>query len=355
MSETTVRASAPATALSAALRRENTARPPVWMMRQAGRYHSHYQMLKRHADFIQLCKDPRLAAETAMGPVHDFNFDAAILFSDLLFPLEAMGMGLRYDPGPKLDFHLRSPADVVRLQGGAQLAGKLQFQADAIQLTRARLRRDKALIGFVGGPFTLYVYAAAGSHENASQALGGLADGTYAAFNEKLLDLLAANMKLQAAAGADCVALFDTAAGEIDAATYGRHVVPVLAELLSRFRRLDATTPVTYYSRGTGPAYWDQLFGLPFQCLGVDWRHSMPDVLTRYADRWAIQGNVDPQWLHLPGDELERRLREYFTVIRNLPHALRRGWICGLGHGILQRTPEANVRRFVALQREIFG
>ena len=97
-----------------------------------------------------------------------------------------------------------------------------------MKLTRARLRRDKALIGFVGGPFTLYVYAAAGSHENAAQALQGLQDGTYAAFNEKLLDLLAANMALQSRAGADCVALFDTAAGEIDAATYGRFVVPVL-------------------------------------------------------------------------------------------------------------------------------
>ncbi|MEO8307532.1 MAG: uroporphyrinogen decarboxylase family protein [Pseudomonadota bacterium] len=343
------------TALGAALRRANTGRPPVWMMRQAGRYHSHYQMLKRHADFIQLCKNPALAAETAMGPVHDFNFDAAILFSDLLFPLEAMGMGLRYDPGPKLDFHLRSPADVARLQGGAALAQGLQFQADAVKLTRARLRRDKALIGFVGGPFTLYVYAAAGSHENATQALTGLTDGTYAAFNDKLLDLLAANMALQSHAGADCVALFDTAAGEIDAATYGKFVVPVLTDLLARFRKIDPITPVTYYSRGTGPAYWDQLFGLPFQCLGVDWRHSMPDVLARYADRWAIQGNVDPQWLHLPAAELEQCLSEYFGAIRKLPPELRAGWICGLGHGILQKTPEANVRRFVSLQQEIFG
>lgn len=343
------------TLLGAALRRENTRRPPVWMMRQAGRYHSHYQMLKRSADFIQLCKDPALSAETAMGPVHDFNFDAAILFSDLLFPLEAMGMGLRYDPGPKLDFHLRSPADVARLQGGAELAQRLQFQADAIRLTRARLRRDKALIGFVGGPFTLYVYAAAGSHESAAQALGGLNDGTYAAFNEKLLDLLAANMALQSSAGADCIALFDTAAGEIDAATYGKFVVPVLADVLARFRKLDPLTPVTYYSRGTGPEYWDQLFGLPFQCLGVDWRHPMPDVLTRYADRWAIQGNVDPEWLHLATPELEQRLRAYFAAIKTLPAQLRRGWICGLGHGILQRTPEANVSLFVALQREIFG
>jgi uroporphyrinogen decarboxylase len=343
------------TALTAALQRRNTGRPPVWMMRQAGRYHSHYQSLKRYNDFISLCKQPQLAAETAMGPVHDFNFDAAILFSDLLFPLEAMGMGLRYDPGPKLDFHVQSLADVTRLVGGAERAGFMQFQADAVKLTRARLRADKGLIGFVGGPFTLYVYAAAGSHESAQAAVPGLTNGVYEAFNAKLLDLLAANMALQSRAGAEVVALFDTAAGEIDAGTYGKHVVPVLADVLARFRKLDATTPVTYYSRGTGPAYWDQLKGLPFQCLGIDWRHDIGAVLAQYGDTWAVQGNVDPEWLHLPADQLEQQLQEYFARLKALPAALRRGWICGLGHGILQRTPEANVRRFVTLQREIFG
>jgi uroporphyrinogen decarboxylase len=343
------------TALTAALNRRNEGRPPVWMMRQAGRYHSHYQMLKRYHDFISLCRNPELAAETAMGPVHDFNFDAAILFSDLLFPLEAMGMGLTYDPGPRLDFHLRTLADVQRLTGGAERAALLQFQADAVRLTRARLRGDKGLIGFVGGPFTLYVYAAAGSHEKAQEAMAGIHNGIYAAFNEKLLDLLARNMAMQSQAGAQCVALFDTAAGEIDAPTYIQHVVPVLADLLARFRKLDATTPVIYYSRGTGPAYWDALQSLPFQCLGVDWRHDLSEILQRYGDRWAIQGNVDPQWLHLPPTELERRLQDYFARLHALPAQQRRGWICGLGHGVLQKTPEANVRRFVSLQREIFG
>ena len=343
------------TLLSAAIHRRNAGRPPVWMMRQAGRYHSHYQSLKRYNDFISLCREPQLAAETALGPIHDFNFDAAILFSDLLFPLEAMGMGLVYDPGPKLDFHLRALTDVEKLRGGAELATKLQFQADALRLTRQRLRADKGLIGFVGGPFTLYVYAAAGSHEKAEQAVAGLTNGIYDAFNAKLLDLLAANMALQSGAGAECIALLDTAAGEIDAVTYGRHVVPVLADLLARFRKLDATTPVLYYSRGTGPEYWDQLTDLPIQGLGIDWRQDLAATLERYAQRWAIQGNVDPEWLHLPAAELEHRLREYFARIRALPPALRRGWICGLGHGVLQRTPEANVRRFVALQREIFG
>jgi uroporphyrinogen decarboxylase len=343
------------TALNAALNRRNDGRPPVWMMRQAGRYHSHYQMMKRYNDFIALCKQPGLAAEVALGPVHDFNFDAAILFSDLLFPLEAMGMGLVYDPGPKLAFHVKTLADVERLTGGAEKAQFMNFQAEAMQLTRQRLRADKGLIGFVGGPWTLFVYAAAGSHEKAKEALGGLTNGVYEAFNARLLDMLAANMALQARAGAENVSLFDTAAGEIDVATYGKYVVPVLADVLDRFRKLDPHTPVTYYSRGTGPAYWDQLKDLPFQCLGVDWRHDLAEVLANYGDRWCIQGNVDPEWLHLPYAELEQRLTTWFTRIKALPASLRRGWICGLGHGVLQRTPEANVRRFVSLQREIFG
>jgi uroporphyrinogen decarboxylase len=343
------------TALTAALARRNSGRPPVWMMRQAGRYHAHYQSLKRYVDFLTLCRDPAFAAETALGPIHDFNFDAAILFSDLLFPLEAMGMGLEYSPGPKLSFHLRTPADLARLTGGADKAQLLRFQADAMRLTRARLRPDKGLIGFVGGPFTLYVYAAAGSHENAREALPGLANGLHDGFNERLLDLLARNMADQAAAGADNIAVLDTAAGEVDATLFAGRIVPVLGELLKRFRALDPRTPVTYYSRGTGPAQWRALTDLPIACLGVDWRHDLSQVLVEFGDRWCIQGNVDPEWLLLPAEEMETRVRAVFGKVLQLPANLRAAWICGLGHGILQKTPEANVRRFVQLQRELFG
>jgi uroporphyrinogen decarboxylase len=325
------------------------------MMRQAGRYHAHYQSLKRYVDFLTLCRDPKFAAETALGPVHDFNFDAAILFSDLLFPLEAMGMGLTYSPGPKLSFHLREPADLARLAGGEDKARHMQFQADAMRLTRARLRPDKGLIGFVGGPFTLYVYAAAGSHENARAAVPGLSNGLYDGFNDRLLDLLARNMADQAAAGADNIAVLDTAAGEIDADLFASRVVPVLRELLARFRRIDAHTPVTYYSRGTGPVQWRALDGLPIACLGIDWRHDLAQVLTEFGEQYCIQGNVDPEWMLLPAVEMEARVRAVFARVLALPARDRRGWICGLGHGILQKTPEANVRRFVQLEREMFG
>src|SRR5471030_1657451 len=133
-----------------ALTRKNTLRPPVWFMRQAGRYHSHYQAIRKKHSFIELCKTPAVACEATLGPIADFGFDAAILFSDLLFPLEVMGMGLRYEEGPKLDWHLRHTSDLARLQGGAPRAAHMSFQAEAIALLRTRLPADRSLIGFVG-------------------------------------------------------------------------------------------------------------------------------------------------------------------------------------------------------------
>lgn len=341
--------------LDAALARRNHGRVPVWFMRQAGRYHRHYRALRARHDFIELCKNPQLATAVTLGPIEDFGFDAAILFSDLLFPLEAMGLGLRYAPGPQLDRRVTTLADAARLRGGAQLAQQLDFQGEAIERLRAALPADRALIGFVGGPFTLYAYAAAGSHQGFERdGLPGLADGVYAAFCERLVPLLAANMVLQARAGADCVALFDTAAGSLDPAAFAAHAVTPLAAVLSQFRAQCPTVPVIYYSRDTGPAHWMALRGLDIQCLGVDWRHDLATVLNTQQPQWSVQGNIDPHWLLLAPDALERRVRTLFAhVLQAAP--VRTGWVCGLGHGVLPTTPEDNVRLVLRLQREMLG
>jgi len=326
------------------------------MMRQAGRYHHHYQELRRNWTFLDLCKRPELACEAAMGPVEDFGFDAAILFSDLLFPLEAMGMGLRYDEGPKLDWHLEDRQALSRLQGGAHLAKRLEFQSEAIRLTRKRLPESTGLLGFVGGPLTLFFYAVEGRHSGElKSAHAGLLDGRFEGFCEHLLDLLAENMAQQALAGADTVAVLDTCAGEVDPETYGRIVVPALRALLGRFIARCSDVPVTYYSKGTGPDHWKKLHGLPIACKGIDWNHDLAAVLREWSSNWAIQGNVDPRWLFLPQAELALRLRERFAAIRALPDAFRQGWICGLGHGILPATPEENVRIFMRVEKEVFG
>jgi uroporphyrinogen decarboxylase len=344
------------TLLAAALARRNTRRPPLWFMRQAGRYHRHYQALRARHDFIALCKQPQLAAAVTMGPIEDFDFDAAILFSDLLFPLEAMGMGLSYEPGPKLAWHLREAKDLARLRGGAAAAGHMEFQAEALRLLRPQLAPDKALIGFVGGPFTLYAYAAAGSHEGFTrQGPAGLEEGLYAGFCERLVELLAANMVLQARAGADCVALFDTAAGALDPPQFARHVAGPLEQVVQLFRRSCPATPLIYYSRDTGPEHWRALEPLDLQCLGVDWHHDLAATLKAQTPRWCVQGNIDPEWLHLPPPELEARVRQVFARVAALPAAARASWVCGLGHGVLQHTPEDNVRLVIRLQREVFA
>jgi uroporphyrinogen decarboxylase len=350
------------TLLGAALARRNAGRPPVWFMRQAGRYHRHYQALRARHDFIELCKNPALATEVTMGPIEDFGFDAAILFSDLLFPLEALGLGLEYSPGPKLGWYLRETADLRRLTGGAARAAHMQFQADALRLLCKRLPADRGLIGFVGGPFTLYAYATAGSHEGFTrQGLLGLDEtsgasaGLYRGFCELLVPMLAANMAMQAEAGADAVAIFDTAAGALTPAQFAVHVAGPLNATIAAFRQRCPDTPLIYYSRETGPAHWATLRTLGVQCLGIDWRHELAATLRAETPHWAVQGNLDPEWLHLPAAELEMRARKVWQAVRELPAELRAAWVCGLGHGVLQHTPEDNVRLLLRLQREIFG
>mgnify|MGYP001570691876 FL=1 len=342
-----------------ALNRRNPARPPVWFMRQAGRYHCHYQAIRARHSFMEMCKNPQLARDITFGPLEDFGFDAAILFSDLLFPLEALGMGLDYVPGPKLGWHLKTREDLRRLTlpaatNGAR-AGFMEFQAEALKVIAQRLPTTKGLIGFVGGPWTLFCYAVDGSHAGGLEdSKRGLTDGRYEGFLEALVPLLADNMVLQARAGAHAVALFDTCGGEVDATTYAKHVVPALRMVLERFRAACPETPVIYYSKKTDPAHWEKLEGLPIQCLGVDWRHDLRDVLRDFGRGYAIQGNMDPEWITLPEAQCEEKTRAWFEGIAASGADLS-GWICGLGHGCTPQAKEANVRRVIQLQHEIFG
>jgi len=170
--------------------------PPVWFMRQAGRYHSHYQALRKQYSFMELCKKPEIAAEVARGPVAEFDFDVSILFSDLLFPLEALGQGLEYtDAGPRLGFQLDSQS-ILKLKTPDQAIGALEFQAEALIKTRSVLPADKSLIGFVGGPWTLFVYAVEGGHSG-SLTLSKSNPSLYRSFMEILVPLLEKNIALQ--------------------------------------------------------------------------------------------------------------------------------------------------------------
>lgn len=319
--------------------------PPIWMMRQAGRYHKHYQKLRRENSFMDLCKKPELAAEVALGPIEDFDFDVSILFSDLLFPLEALGMGLEYTPGPKLGWHLRDLADFKKMALFDSAISQLAFQGEAVSLTRKRLPDNKSLIGFVGSPWTLFVYAVAGSHKDSLIELKKRLH-LYPAFAELMVPLLIENINIQKQAGAEKVMIFDTAAGELSARQFQDWVHPHL-------NQLTAAHPETlgYYAKHIVPEHLAGLAG--FAGYGFDHRWDLSQKLPGASG--FVQGNFDQSLLFLPPDEFENCLRKYLQPLQSLTVEERAGWVCGLGHGVLPETPEDNVRFFVKTVRESFS
>lgn len=332
-----------------AIKRAPQAIPPVWMMRQAGRYHKHYQALRAKHSFMELCKDPELATQVTLGPIEDFDFDVAILFSDLLFPLEALGMGLSYpETGPKLGWHLTEQT-IQKLRTPSEAWRDLEFQREALKSLRQRLPRDKSLIGFVGGPWTLFVYAVEGSHAGSLiQSKTNLS--LYDRFAEYLLPLLKKNIELQLEGGAEVVMIFDTAAGELSPALYHALVVPHLTKLAQWF-----PGKVGYYSKGTNVSHYAHSLFVSggFAGLGFDHRWKLTDNLKHFNGGF-IQGNFDQTLLFLSKNEFEKELNRFLAPIRELAPEERAGWVCGLGHGVLPKTPEENVRHFVKHVREVF-
>jgi len=326
--------------------------PPIWLMRQAGRYQAKYRALRTRHSFEELCRVPELSAEVALGPIIDFDFDAAILFSDLLFPLEALGFGLSYDDGPpKLDGSLTlERIDAFRPLDEA--LARLTFQRDAMAATRARLPRDKGLIGFVGGPWTLFVYAVEGTHSGALERSKS-AKALYRTFADRVTPLLEENIQLQLDGGADVVMVFDTAAGEVAPDAFACDLAPDLAALARTFPQ-----KLGYYAKGLQPAHlsacgWD--VASPWAGLGLDWQWDLASALVDNDRTGFVQGNFDPARLVATGRALEDDIARFVAPLRLLNSRDRRGWICGLGHGVLPNTPEANVRTFVNLVRESFA
>ncbi len=323
---------------------------PVWFMRQAGRYHSHYQGIKKNSDFMSMCKNPELACEVTLGPIQDFGFNAAILFSDLLFPLEQLGMGLSYHSGPPtLEWHLQTPDDIKKLKIKAPGEEFYKFQGDACKLLRERLPKDVTLLGFVGAPFTLYTYAVEGSHAgNLVSAKQGLFDGRFEAFTKILLPELLKEMLMQANNGAQAIALFDTAAGELCVADYKEFIVPKITALLKEFKAQSPKTKVIYYSKHTQAGFIKALDLSNIDVIGVDWRCDLVEIQKLLPPHVFVQGNLDPAWLHLPWEILEKKAYAYYKDLKERGLDFKR-WTAGLGHGVLIQTPETNVRQLVKL------
>lgn len=329
-----------------ALTRTPQAVPPIWVMRQAGRYHKHYQGLRAKYSFEQLCKIPEVAAEVALGPVAEFDFDISILFSDILFPLEGLGMGLQYtDQGPKLSFQL-DPETIKNLGNVDDAVNFMMFQKEAMKATRSVLPSNKSLIGFVGGPWTLFVYAVEGSHAGSLAKSKSLLP-LYPVFLEKMYQLLRENIRLQFEGGAEVVMVLDTAAGEVSPHIFQTWLQPSLAKLAQEF-----PNKLGYYSKGTQPVFFNEEFkNLPWAGQGFDHRCSLVDSF-KLQNKGFVQGNFDQSLLFLDDSTFKSELDAFLKPLESLSLEERAGWVCGLGHGVLPKTPEKNVKLFVNTVRE---
>lgn len=332
-----------------ALNKTPQAVPPIWFMRQAGRYHSHYQGLRQKHSFMQLCKQPELASEVALGPIEEFDFDVSILFSDLLFPLEALGMGLEYKPGPVLGWHLDS-SNLTKLKPWEEALPALEFQKTAALATRELLPKDKSLIGFVGGPWTLFSYAVEGSHKDGLKKTKHNIS-LFPAFCEIMIPLLQANIELQLSAGCEVVMVFDTSAGELSASDYQTYVLPQILKLAQKFPK-----KLGYYTKGTVEAHYSkELYEAPWAGLGFDHRWDLSKQLCLETQPGFVQGNFDQYFLFQNTDDFKKSLENYLNTFKRLSLEERKAWVCGLGHGVLPETPQEHVKYFVNRVREVFN
>ena len=317
-------------------------------MRQAGRYHDHYQNLKKDYTFEELCKKPKLAAETAMGPINEFDFDVAILFSDILFPLEALGMDLSYNPGPEFGLHL-DEENAASLLTNSNPINFMDFQGEAIERTLERLPSEKSLIGFVGGPWTLIAYACKVDKDLRNIALNNFQLGL---LDNVILPLLKENVKLQLDAGAEIVMIFDSAAHQLAEEDLNFYLDKTFNSLAKDF-----PNKVGYYAKD-GVNYETVIAnknnqGVRLAGMGLDSNIDLRNYFNKTGDGF-IQGNFSERFLTLPNKEFLPKLEEYILQLSILSPEDRLGWVCGLGHGVLKTTPQNNVKEFVTRIREAF-
>ena len=322
--------------------------PPVWFMRQAGRYHDHYQALKKDHTFEELCKNPLLAAETAMGPINEFDFDVAILFSDILFPLEALGMDLSYNPGPQFGLHLNEE-NANSLLVNQNPISFMNFQGEAIERTIERLPNEKSLIGFVGGPWTLISYACNINKDSRQINLNNFQIGL---LDNVILPLLKENIKLQLNAGAEVVMIFDSAAHQLDEEDLNIYLEKTFNSLAKEF-----PNKVGYYAKDginyeTIIAKQDD-HEIDLAGMGLDSNIDIRDYFKKTTNGF-VQGNFSEHFLTLPLEEFLPKLDIFINQMSDLTPEDRAGWVCGLGHGVLKTTPQENVKEFVRRIREAF-
>ncbi len=307
--------------------------PPIWVMRQAGRYLPEYRALRERHDFLTLCREPDLAAEVSLQPIRRFGFDAAIVFSDILLPLESMGCAVTFDPGPRFAAPVRTAADVARLEPRRLLEAPLPT-AEAIALLRRELDGRAAVIGFSGAPFTLAAYLVQGESREGfplARRLMLQEPRLFADLLDRLADAMGHYLVRQVDAGAQAVQLFDSWAGMLPADEFSAVVLPVVRRVIERVR--PAGVPVIYFATGVTHLL-ERLPATGADVIGLCWRTPLDEAVARIAAPVALQGNLDPQVMFAGDQVIASRARDVVARGR-----AARGHVFNLGHGILPDTP----------------
>jgi uroporphyrinogen decarboxylase len=323
--------------------------PPIWLMRQAGRYLPEYRLVREKADdFLKLCFTPKLAAEVTLQPVRRFGFDAAILFSDILVVPHALGQPVRFTvgEGPQLD-------PIADRTGLAALKAELDHEVlapvyETIAVVKAALPANVALLGFCGAPWTVASYMIAGRGTPDQEPARLFAYGDPAGFTgliDKLVEASASYLVRQLQAGVDAVQIFDTWAGILPAEEFTRWCIEPTQRIITEVRRHVPGARVIGFPRGVGTALLRYVEDVPIDAVGLDWTVDLVFARDQIQWRVPVQGNLDPLVLVAGGAALDRAIDRILEVFSEGP------FIFNLGHGILPQTPLAHVERMLARVR----
>lgn len=333
-----------------ACRGEKVNYTPVWMMRQAGRYLPEYQKVRSKLTFLELCKSPDLAAEVTIQPVDILGVDAAILFSDILIPLEAMGLTLEFheNRGPVFPDPVRDQQSVDHLIIPEPVE-HLDFVLETIRILRRELAQKVPLIGFAGAPFTLATYLIEGGTSkfffNTKKMMFSEPE-LYGALLEKITACTSLYLKAQAAAGAQALQIFDSWAGVLAPEDFARYALPYVQRIIADLKDVTDVPIIYFANNGATLLALSKTTGA--DVLGLDWRVDIAKAVEQLGPDVSVQGNLDPIALLLPEKELRERVAK---ILAGATKA--RGHICNLGHGIHQFTPPAQAKLFIDLVHEL--
>jgi uroporphyrinogen decarboxylase len=326
-----------------ALRRQSVDRTPVWFMRQAGRYLPEYRDVRGDRDILEVCREPELAVEITLQPLRRMPLDAAIVFSDIMQPLAAIGVGVRIEAGtgPVVDEPIRAAADLERLRPLEPDVDE-PYLLETIRLARKEL--SVPLIGFAGAPFTLATYLVDGGPSRdhvRTKALMHEDPAAWRSLMERLASIVRAHLDAQIEAGAQVVQLFDSWVGTLDPLDYDREVAPFVRRILE-----DLAVPSIHFGVGTAHLL-REMRDAGGDAIGVDWRMPLDLAWEAFGTDRAVQGNLDPAVCMGSWPAAERKALQVLERA-----AMRDGHVFNLGHGVLPETPVENLQRLVDLVHE---